>query len=218
MTLKAKEKNRDALAERFNLSKKNRPWIGAITRLVEQKGPELIEAALIETQRVGGTFILLGSSPTPKIQARFENLSAKYGGKSALFHFEYDEALAHQIYAGLDFLVLPSRYEPCGLSQMIAMHYGTIPIARATGGHIDTIFDCEDPKIPDKKKNGFLFPHYIASSEIETMGRAIRFFREKPASIQFLIKNGMGIDWSWEKPAQEYVRIYKKRIANPLAS
>lgn len=212
--LKAKEKNRAELGKRFNLSTKKRPWIGAITRLVEQKGPELIEAALLETLRIGGTFVLLGSSPTPKIQARFENLSEKYAGESALFYFEYDEELAHQVYAALDFLVLPSRYEPCGLSQMIAMRYGTIPIARATGGHIDTIFDCENPTVPSEKKNGFLFSNYTSASEIETMKIAIRLFREKSSSIQLLIKNGMKIKWSWEKPAQEYLRVYTQTTSS----
>ena len=216
--LKAKEENREALAKRFKLSKSVRPWIGAITRLVEQKGPELIEAAIIETLRIGGTFILLGSSPTPKIQAHFEKLKAQYGKKSALFHFEYDEALAHQVYAGLDFLVLPSRYEPCGLSQMIAMRYGTIPIARATGGHKDTIFDCENPKIPFNNQNGFLFPNYNPRSELESLDRAVDHFKNKPSLIHNLIKNGMSIDWSWEKPAQQYLSIYQKTARSRKAS
>ena len=208
--LKAKEENREALAKRFKLSKNVLPWIGAITRLVEQKGPELIEAALIETLRIGGTFVLLGSSPSPKIQTHFEKLKAQYEGKSALFHFEYDEALAHQVYAGLDFLVLPSRYEPCGLSQMIAMRYGTIPIARATGGHKDTIFDCEDAKIPSKNQNGFLFPNYTSRSELEALNRAVALFKNKPSLVQSLIRNGMAINWSWEKPAQQYLSVYRK--------
>ncbi len=207
--LKAKEKNREVLALKFNLPKMNgRPWVGAITRLVEQKGPELLEVALSVTLRLGGTFILLGSSSTPAIQAHFEKLKTKWKGERAHFHFEYDEALAHQVYAGLDFLILPSLYEPCGLSQMIAMRYGTIPIARATGGHIDTIFDCENPRVAAKKQNGFLFPNMTPRSETETLERAFRIFKDKPTVIQALINNGMAIDWSWEKPAQEYLRAY----------
>jgi len=215
--LKAKERNRESLAKRFNLQKVNRPWAGAITRLVEQKGPELIEVAIDDTLRLGGTFVLLGSSPTPKIQEHFEKLKAKNKSKSVHFHFEYDESLAHQLYASLDFLILPSLYEPCGLSQMIAMRYGSIPIARATGGHKDTIFDCEDLKLPAKKQNGFLFSSFTPRSETESFERAFRLFREKPALIQTLIKNGMAIDWSWEKPAQEYMRVYQKCIQNQRA-
>lgn len=207
--LKAKEKNREMLAKRFNLPSNSRPWIGAITRLVHQKGPELIDVALQETLRVGGAFVLLGSSPVPKVQDHFESLKAKCKGLFVYFHFAYDEELAHQVYAALDFLILPSLYEPCGLSQMIAMRYGAIPIARATGGHKDTIFDCEDPKVSETRRNGFLFPQFTKESEIQALQRAIRIFRDKPATMQSLVKNGMAIDWSWEKPAQEYLRVYR---------
>jgi len=211
--LKAKEASRAALAKRFSLSKNNRPWIGSITRLAHQKGPELIEAGLRETVRLGGTFFLLGASPDPETRTRFEQLQKEFKGKPAFIHFEYDEALAHELYAALDFLLLPSVYEPCGLSQMIAMRYGTIPIARATGGHKDTIFDCDDLKIPTKKQNGFLFPNYTASSAQEALARAVRHFRESPARMQELIHNGMAIDWSWEKPAREYMRLFQNLCA-----
>jgi starch synthase len=211
---KAKEQNRETLAQKFNLPKTSRPWFGSITRLVEQKGPELIEVAIDAALRLGGTFFLLGAAPSLKIQEHFEKLKAKCKGRAAEFHFEYDEVLAHQVYASLDFLVLPSLYEPCGLSQMIAMRYGTIPIARATGGHIDTIFDYENPKVPEKKQNGFLFPNMTPRSETEAIERAFRLFKEKPAAIQTLIKNGMAINWSWEKPAQEYLRVFNHCIRN----
>ena len=210
--LNAKEKNRTTLAKRFHVAQNNRPWIGSITRLVYQKGLELLEVAVNETLQLGGTFVLLGSSSAPKIRAHFETLKLRYAGKPVIFYFEYDEPLARQMYAGLDFLILPSLYEPCGLSQMIAMRYGTIPIARATGGHKDTIFDCENLKIPQAKKNGFLFPHFTADSETQTLQRAVRLFKDKPALVQVLIENGMRIDWSWTKPAQEYVRLFQKTI------
>lgn len=208
---RAKEGMREKLRGQFCLSKNNRPWIGAITRLALQKGPELIEEAMNQTLRLGGSFLLLGSSPSPKIQAHFEALKLKYArDPRILLHLDYDEALAHQLYAALDFLVIPSLYEPCGLTQMIAMRYGTLPIARATGGHKDTIFDCDDPATPSGKRNGFLFPNFTKNSLASAMERAVRMFREKPDSIQKLIKTAIGIDWSWEKPAQEYLRLYQQ--------
>lgn len=211
--LKAKEASRDALRKQFGLSKNHRPWIGAITRLVAQKGPELLEEALRQTLRLGGVFVLLGSSPIPKMQAHFEDLKAKYAGNSQLLlHFAYDENLARRIYAALDFLIIPSLYEPCGLTQMIAMHYGTIPIARATGGHKDTIFDCENPLVEANRRNGFLFPNYSPASMTEGLERAVRLFKQNPALIQTLVRNGMRMDWSWKHPAQEYLQLYRKML------
>ena len=211
--LNAKGQNRAALAKRFSLPAASRPWVGTITRLAYQKGPELIEAALLETIRLGGVFILLGSAPSPELRAHFENLKSRCKGQ-ALLHFEYDEALAHEVYAALDFLVLPSRYEPCGLSQMIAMRYGTLPIARATGGHLDTIFDCDDPNIPSPKRNGFLFRNYSEPAQIEALRRAIDRFKKNPALLHALIKNGMSADWSWAKPAREYERLFLQLLRN----
>jgi len=199
--LGAKMENRRALAKYLNVADKERPWIGAITRLAHQKGPELIEVAILETLRLGGSFILLGSSPSKELRAHLEELKEKLKGKPVHFHFEYSEALAHKLYAALDFLVLPSLYEPCGLAQMIAMRYGTIPIARATGGHVDTIID---------KKNGFLFPDFTAASEKDVLGKAVRLFREN--SLQTLIQNGMARDWSWKISAQEYVRVFQMKL------
>jgi starch synthase len=201
--LSAKAENRRSLAKRLNLPDTHRPWVGAITRLAHQKGPELIEVAIEETLRLGGTFLLLGSGSPPALQSHFEKLREKLKGKPIYFLFAYDEALAHQVYAALDFLVLPSLYEPCGLAQMIAMRYGTIPIARATGGHLDTIID---------KKNGFLFPDFTAASEKEAIGRAVRLFKESPSSLSTLIQNGMARDWSWKNAAQEYARLFQKTL------
>lgn len=211
--LKAKEASREGLRKQFSLSKNHRPWIGAVTRLVAQKGPELLEEALAQTLRLGGTFVLLGSSPIPKMQAHFEALKTKYAGNGQLLlHFSYDENLARQIYTALDFLIIPSRYEPCGLTQMIAMLDGTIPIARATGGHKDTIFDCENPLVDAKRRNGFLFPNYTPASTTEGLERAVRLFKQNPPLIQTLIRNGMSIDWSWKRPAQEYLKLYRKML------
>ncbi|HSX38742.1 MAG TPA: glycogen/starch synthase [Chlamydiales bacterium] len=209
--LKAKEKNRAALESRLNILVQNRPWVGAIVRLVSQKGPKLIEVAIERTLQLKGTFILLGSMPNQQTKIHFEALRKKYTGQPAYFHFEHNEVLAHQLYSALDLLLLPSLYEPCGLAQMIAMRYGTVPIARATGGHKDTIFDCEDLKIPVKKHNGFLFSDFTDESVTETLKRAFHIFKKNPALMHALIKNGMAIDWSWAQSVQKYLLVYTNR-------
>jgi len=211
--LKAKQIHREALRKRFLLGHK-RPWIGAITRLVQQKGPELLEAAISETLRLGGTFLLLGSSPTAEMQEHFQQLKTQYAGNpQVLLYLSYDEALAHQMYAALDFLIIPSHFEPCGLTQLIAMHYGTVPIAHATGGLKDTIIDCEDSLSPIKERNGFLFPLATIPSMNQTLARAFDIFLKETHLFELLIQHGMRRNSSWKLPTQEYLRLYRKLIS-----
>jgi starch synthase len=210
-TIESAAKGKQANRGKFNLAKEKRPWIGAVTRLVPQKGPELIEAAIQKTLDLGGCFLLLGSSPLSKIQNHFNQLKEKYQSNNQVWlQFEYNEALAHAIYAALDYLIVPSHFEPCGLTQLIAMRYGTVPIVRATGGLKDTVFDCENPTVPIKQRNGFLFASPTAASMNQTLERAFKLFRSEPAAFQGLIRRGMQSDFSWKKPAQEYARLYAK--------
>jgi starch synthase len=185
------------------------PWVGAITRLAPQKGPELLEAALKKTIDLGGSFFLLGSSSDPLIQERFDKLKENYKNHPQVFlHYHYDEALAHLLYAALDFLIVPSHYEPCGLTQLIAMNYGTVPIVRATGGLKDTVFDFDDPKIPANCRNGFTFAKPTTASMNSALERAFQLFKKDPANFQLLIRRGMQSDFSWKKPTQEYLKLY----------
>ncbi|HSX11785.1 MAG TPA: glycogen synthase [Chlamydiales bacterium] len=210
-TLESATKGKAASKDTFNLPKGKRPWLGTVTRLVSQKGPELLEEALHKTIHLDGCFLLLGSSPHPNIQAHFDQLKEKYKNDDRVFlQFDYDDALAHRIYAALDYLIVPSHYEPCGLTQLIAMRYGTIPIVRSTGGLKDTVFDCEDSKIPIAKRNGFTFPLITPTSMNATLERAFRLFRSEPSTLQGLIRCGMQSDFSWKKPAQEYHKLYIK--------
>ncbi|MBI5273083.1 MAG: glycogen synthase [Chlamydiia bacterium] len=207
--LSAKEANRQALCQRFRLDERSRPWIGAITRLVLQKGPQLLEEAIAYTLKLGGVFILLGTSPIPEIQSHFNALKVKYrGNPHIVLHLDYDETLSHQIYASLDFLLIPSLYEPCGLTQMIAMRYGAIPIARATGGLKDTIIDCDDPTTLSSKRNGLLFPQFTKASMTQALDRAFHLFNHDTRAFHGLIRNGLQIDWGWKIPAQKYLQLY----------
>lgn len=197
-----KKKARQELSQKIPIAKENGPIIGAITRIAEQKGPELIEEALKETVRQKGIFVLLGSSATKSLQDHFEKLKKEYEKSQRAFLFlHYDENLAHLLYRAIDFLVLPSRYEPCGLSQMIAMHHATIPIARKTGGHIDTIHDGID---------GFLFSEYSQEAMRKEIERAILFFRNEKALYEKMQMKASSIDWSWKKAALQYQEIYSK--------
>lgn len=208
-------KGKQAARTQLKLSK--RPLIGAITRLVVQKGPELLEEAIETTLKLGGTYLLLGSSPHPKMQEHFNHLQKKYKeNPQVFFQFEYNETLAHQLYAALDFLLVPSLYEPCGLTQMIGMRYGTVPIVRSTGGLKDTVFDAEDPSIPVKLRNGFVFREATKDSMNQTLKRAFALYHSDPVTFQTLIRRGMQTDFSWKNPALEYIKLYRALLKSAL--
>jgi starch synthase len=206
----AKEKIRSHLREKFQLENNERPWIGSITRIVSQKGPELIEEGLIQTLKHGGSFFLLGSSPTPSLQHHFDLLKKKYAqNKNVCLHFEYDETLAHQLYAALDFLLMPSIFEPCGLSQLIAMRYGTVPIVRKTGGLKDTVFDFENSDIPSEKRNGIVFEKATKEDLSKAIERAVLMFKSDREKFESMILQVMEQDFGWEKSAQLYINLYR---------
>ena len=204
----AKEANRRALAKTFGLDASKRPWVGAITRLVPQKGLEMLEEGLEYTVKQGGVFVLLGTSPFELIERHFEKLRSKYGGSSALIQLSYDEALAHRIYASLDFSLIPSLFEPCGLTQLISMRYGTVPIVRATGGLKDTVFDCDDYTVNARQRNGFIF---LQPKEFSTtLSRAFSLQKQDPATFQDLMRRGLQFDSRWKKPALQYLKLYRQ--------
>ena len=203
-TVASAHKGKEANRKHFKLDPSKRPWVGAIARLVPQKGPELLEAAIKKTVEMGGTFLLLGSSPIPKIQDHFNQLKTFYKGSAQVFLcYDHSEVLAHLIYACSDLLIVPSHFEPCGLTQLTAMRYGTVPIVRSTGGLKDTVFE---------GKNGFCFPDATVASMNSALMRAFQTFRSEPAKFQTLMRQGMASDWSWKKPTQEYLKVYRERI------
>jgi starch synthase len=193
----AKQKNREDLAQRFHLQ--GAPWVGAITRITPQKGPEFLEAAIELTIKQGGVFLLLGSSPIPKLQHHFEHLKHHYKGNPQV-HLElhFDESLAHQLYAALDLILVPSHFEPCGLAQMIGMHYGTVPLVRETGGLKDTVFH---------KKNGFTFKE--ATLEAFTKALNLAFSTD----LKQLIQAGLQTDFSWKQPTEKYLSLFERVLA-----
>jgi starch synthase len=122
----------------------------------------------------------------------------------------HQEELAHLIYAASDMFIVPSIFEPCGLTQMIALKYGTIPIVRKTGGLADTVFDVDHSDAPPEKKNGYTFDYPDAKGIDSALDRAIACWFNEPEKWRKLVLNGMKIDFSWNEPSNKYVEIYKK--------
>lgn len=144
-----KKAARMALGDRIGMDKhREAPIIGVVSRLTSQKGVHLIKHAAFRVLERGGIFVLLGSAPDPKIQEEFNELanSLGYAGNNVKFCFTYDEPLSHLIYAASDMILVPSMFEPCGLTQLIAMRFGSVPVVRETGGLRDTVFDVDNDK------------------------------------------------------------------------
>lgn len=178
------------------------PVIGVISRLADQKGFDLIAETIDEIIGMGFAFILLGTGD-PHYHDLFENVAKKYP-KYAGVILGFNNALAHKIEAGCDFFLMPSRFEPCGLNQIYSLKYGTVPIVRATGGLDDTIINFN----PDTGEgNGFKFHKYTAVGMIDKLREAMAVYKDK-CLLTKVMENGMKCDFSWEKSAHEYVRIY----------
>ena len=199
------------LRQRLNLTLNQRkPLVGCITRIVPQKGIELIRRAIARTLEQGGQFILLGTSPIAEIQSEFDALKLELSNNSNI-HFElnYNEELSHWIYAGCDLFIVPSIFEPCGLTQMIALRYGTVPLVRKTGGLADSVHDIEYSGKSFAQTNGFVFESSDCAGIDWALDRAFAFYCEQPLEWQQLIAQGMQMDFSWCQSAQAYVDIYQ---------
>ncbi|KAJ7552264.1 hypothetical protein O6H91_06G048000 [Diphasiastrum complanatum] len=220
--LLGKQKNKAFLRSRFGFStggpRSEKPLVGCVTRLVPQKGIHLIRHAIYRTLEKGGQFILLGSSPVPQIQREFEDIAKKFQAHpDARLVLKYDEKLSHLIYAASDIFVIPSIFEPCGLTQMISMRYGAIPVARKTGGLNDSVFDADDPTIPFESRNGFTFSSADEQDLNYALDRAVNYFLHRPESWRDLVKKTMKLDFSWDSSANQYVDLFKKAIARAVS-
>jgi starch synthase len=202
--------NKRALRERFLLRDVYKPIVAYVGRLDEQKGVDLIRHAMFYSLDQGAQFVLLGSSPNPAIQGHFEQLKGQLNDNPDV-HLElaFTNELAHLIYAGADILVMPSMFEPCGLAQLIAMKYGTVPAVRAIGGLADTVFDRDHSDQPWDMRNGYVF-HQTDNSAVESaLHRAIGLWNAYPDEFRELMLNGMRADYSWASSGQHYLNIYE---------
>ncbi|MBC7766200.1 MAG: glycogen synthase [Hyphomonadaceae bacterium] len=202
--IEVKKEIKEELQQRAGLEVSDTQLIGLVHRLVDQKGLDLIIEAMQEViPNEGVQFIVLGLGD-PYYIKKFKEL-AKQFPKQVKCYFEFNEALAHLIYAGIDVFLMPSRFEPCGLGQMIAQAYGTIPIVRATGGLLDTVEDFDG-----EKGSGFSFRDYTTRAFKDTLMRAVRLYKEQPDVWESLKLQAMAIDNTWTNRADEYVELYKK--------
>jgi starch synthase len=209
-TLDKKGFIKKTLREKLNLAEDYRPIIGCITRLVPQKGIELIKHTMKYIVQKKGQFVLLGSSPIPSINAEFHHLKHQYTDHPHIhLTLHHQEELAHLIYAGCDMFIVPSLFEPCGLTQMIALKYGTVPIVRLTGGLADTIFDVDHSTSTEDAPNGYTFLNPDIASIDAAVDRAIHCWFHEPDKWRHLMLNGMKIDFSWNHSSDLYLRLYQ---------
>lgn len=209
-SLDLKAANTDALRARMALRPGNRPLVAYVGRLDAQKGLHLVRHAIFHALGNGAQFVLLGSGAEHGINEDFWHLKRQLSANPDC-HLEigYDEELAHLIYAGADLLVMPSLYEPCGLSQMIALRYGTVPVVRAVGGLADSVFDWDHDERPRRERNGFVFEHADAQGIDSALDRAFGLWRNEPGLFRQLALQGMACDYSWNRPGGHYLDVYQ---------
>jgi starch synthase len=165
---------------------------------------------------MGGQFLLLGTSPIPEIDARFRQLQTKYANERNIhIHLERDEEIARIIYAASDLFIIPSLFEPCGLTQLIAMRFGAIPIVRLTGGLADTVFDIDTSMRPFSERNGFTFDFPDKMGVNWALDRAIDRWNNDKTGWEKIVENAICYDSSWQEPAKKYLRIYEKAATRP---
>ncbi|MBA0569265.1 hypothetical protein Golob_006706, partial [Gossypium lobatum] len=219
--LQGKAENKAAMRRHPRLSSADdsQPLVGCITRLVPQKGVHLIRHAIYRTLEMGGQFVLLGSSPVPHIQREFEGIANQFQDHEHIrLILKYDESLSRYIYAASDMFIIPSIFEPCGLTQMIAMRYGSVPIVRKTGGLNDSVFDVDDDTIPYQYRNGFTFATPDEQGLNGALDRAFNLYNNDSETWQQLVQKNMNIDFSWHSSASQYEELYAKSVARARAA
>ncbi|MCL4163919.1 UNVERIFIED_CONTAM: hypothetical protein GTU68_025461 [Idotea baltica] len=208
--MRGKVTNRNALARAFGINSDPpaQPIIGMVTRLVEQKGIDLAADAARFLEHVPARMVVLGSGEKALVDA-LNDLTVRYPGRIG-FANDYNAQLGHLIFAGADLMLMPSRFEPCGLAQMQAMAYGTIPVVTDVGGLHDTVID--DDAHPGSG-TGFVSRSVDAAGMIDAIHRASRAWSSTKRRAE-IRRRGMSIDWSWAGPAETYRRIYSE-IGSP---
>jgi starch synthase len=193
-----KKINKKYLQEKLGLAvDENRSIAAVISRLVWQKGLELFNEKVMD---MNCQFVFLGSG-RPEYEKLLLKIGRKYPGKVSV-NIGFDQALAQQIYAGADIFLMPSRFEPCGLGQMMAMRYGTVPVVRDTGGLADTV----------NSQTGFKFKDFSAEAMSKTLSKALRVYYDNSNKWTDMQKTCMKKDFSWKKPAGEYMELYRKLL------
>ncbi len=195
-----------ALQKQTGLPLSGDPLLGMVTRLVDQKGIDILLEALPEILSLGVQLVILGAGDE-KYHRLLSDAAGTYPDRMRAL-LQYDDAMARAIYAGCDLFLMPSRYEPCGLGQMIALRYGAAPLVRRTGGLADTVKDYNERT---GRGTGFVFEEYSAHALEDRVKRAVSVYHDRKKWTR-LMQNGMKQDLSWEHSAKEYVKIYRKAM------
>jgi starch synthase len=209
MTGKSAAKRR--VLEAFGLSRspdsRRRPLVAMISRMVDQKGFDLLDQIADALPALGASFVLLGSGE-PRYETQWRGLAVRHPGRIGV-RIGFDDGLAHLMEGGADIFLMPSRFEPCGLNQMYSLRYGTVPVVRATGGLFDTVHEFDEKS---GRGTGFTFTEYTPVALLGALGRALELFENRPAWRR-IQRTGMREDLSWDASAREYVKVYERAVA-----
>jgi starch synthase len=201
--MQGKAQCKAALQQHFGLAvETGTPLLGVVSRLTSQKGLDLVLSVLPEIMRMGGQLVVQGTGEA-SLEAAFRMAADAHPGRVGVL-LGYDENAAHRLIAGADMILVPSRFEPCGLTQMYGLRYGTVPIVRRVGGLADTVRDAAADQ-----GNGFVFDTAQPQALQEAITRAFELYRQRAAWAR-LVQRGMGEDLSWGGPAQQYMALYEQ--------
>lgn len=204
--LRGKAMCKKHLRKILSLPQAKAPMLGMISRLTEQKGVDLLIVIMDDLMKRDLQLVILGIGDE-KYHQMLREIALKYKRKLSL-NIMFDNQLAHQIEAGADIFLMPSKYEPCGLSQMYSLRYGTIPVVRETGGLADTIKDANDLNLKNGTATGFTLKGYFATEFLFAIDRALELYKSK-TKWNALRRNAMKQDWSWKRSTREYVELFK---------
>ena len=209
--LAGKLRNKAALRQEMGLdeAKPSAPLFGVVSRLTAQKGLDLVLAALPALLRQGAQLVVQGSGD-PVLEAAFSAAAHANPGQVAL-RAAYDEALAHRVIAGSDVILVPSRFEPCGLTQLYGLRYGTLPLVRRVGGLADTVVDADEAALREGRATGFAFDAATPAALEAAIERAVRAHAQ-PESWRRLMRTAMAQDFSWNGSAAGYVALYRRLL------
>ncbi len=202
--LKGKNECKVLLQKILGLDVSDKPLIAIVSRLATQKGLDLVLRKFDHIMDLGVQFVILGTGEEV-LEEKFKKKEKKYPHDISI-NITFDNTLAHQIEAGADMFLMPSRYEPCGLNQIYSMIYGTVPVVRRTGGLSDTVIDYNEET---ETGNGFVFERINADDFLEAVTRAVTLYKEHPEKWKKLQRRIMNLDFSWRKSAKQWQKVYE---------